>query len=73
MEIATRPVLFCYDNYEYIANFELEVKLILQRLEVYKLRQFIPGVKMAYTTFTPWVIMKMGGQNELGRGGGGGG
>ena len=31
MEIATRPVLLCYDNYEYIANFELEVKLILQR------------------------------------------
>ena len=41
--------LCCYamTNYEYIANFELEVILILHRWEVYKLCQFTAGVIMA--------------------------
>ena len=33
-----------------IANFELEVKSILQRSEVYRLGKFTPRVEMAYAT-----------------------
>ena len=47
-----RFVLLCYDSYDEYITFELELKSILQRWEVYKLGKFTPGVKMAYAIFT---------------------